>query len=68
MTNREVLAKFLKQTFDFEIKDNFDIGCRNVYCSSFTDCTECPGKEDFWDKEFNAEKNYSAFADFIYNL
>ena len=23
---------------------------------------------DFWDKEFNAEKNYSAFADFMYSL
>ena len=22
----------------------------------------------FWDKEFNADKNYSAFADYIYNL
>lgn len=23
---------------------------------------------DFWDKEFNAKKNYSAFADYLYNL
>lgn len=56
MTNREVLAKFLKLAFNFEIKDGFNIGCRNVYCSSFTECDKCPGKENFWDKEFISDK------------
>lgn len=56
MTNREILAKFLKQAFNFEIKDSFNIGCHNVYCSSFTECDKCPGKENFWNEEFISDK------------
>lgn len=67
MTNREVLAKFLKQAFNFEIKDSFNIGCHNVYCSSFTECDKCPGKENFWDEEFISDKPMT-FSQYVANL
>ena len=56
MTNREVLAKFIRLAFNIEINDDFVIDCADVYCSHFTKCIECPARHsnrDFWDEEQN---------------
>ena len=57
MTNREVLAKFIKQAFNIIITDSFVIKCEGIYCAGRT-CADCPGEHyNFWDKEFIGDEN-----------
>ena len=57
MTNREVLAKFIKQAFNLTITDSFTIRCNDIYCAGRL-CSDCPGDHnDFWDKEFIGDEN-----------
>lgn len=70
MTNREVLAKFLKETFNIEIKDNFYIRCNEIRCPGYGKCKECPGdhyNNYFWDKEFINDKPMT-FSQYVANL
>lgn len=60
MTNREVLAKFIRLAFNIEITNNFTIKCGDVYCPSSVNCEKCPASysnRDFWDKEFIGDEN-----------
>lgn len=60
MTNREVLAKFIKQAFDIEITNRFVIKCGDVYCRNHLKCDECHvsnNNYDFWDEEFVGDVN-----------
>ncbi len=57
MTNREILKKFMKLTFNVEIKDSFTISCSDIHCSVSLPCDECLGNEDFWDEEFVGDVN-----------
>lgn len=70
MTNREVLRKFIFETFGVKIKDSFLIHCSDVYCEFYKKCTECPAShsnEDFWDKEFISDKPMT-FSQYVNNL
>ena len=59
MTNRDVLKKFILQTFNVEINDDFFIRCNDMHCIESQRCSECPGeiRNDFWDKEFIGDEN-----------
>lgn len=59
MTNRDVLKKFILQTFNVEINSNFVIRCNEMCCIESKSCSECPGtiSNDFWDKEFVGDEN-----------
>ena len=70
MTNREVLRKFIKETFNIEIKDNFYIRCNEIHCPGYGKCKECPGdhcNNYFWDKEFINDKPMT-FSQYVANL
>ena len=70
MTNREVLAEFIKQAFDIEITNRFVIKCGDVYCPNHLKCDECHAShsnEDFWDKEFISDKPMT-FSQYVTNL
>lgn len=60
MTNRDVLKKFILETFNITINDDFFLDCIDVYCSDFMECKECPAscsKRGFWNEEFVSNKN-----------
>lgn len=59
MTNRDVLKKFMLQTFNIKITDEFHIRCNEMSCIESQRCSECPGEvyNDFWDKEFVGDEN-----------
>ena len=70
MTNREVLAKFIKQVFNIEIKDDFVIKCNDIYCLGIGKCKECPGNyqdSSFWDREFIGNETIT-FKQYITNF
>lgn len=55
MTNRDVLKKFILETFNIEVEDDFAIQCPDMYCGiNVGKCDDCPGEScnGFWDKEF----------------
>ena len=57
MTNREVLAKFIKQAFNITIANSYVIRCNDIYCAGKT-CANCPGEHyNFWDEEFVGDVN-----------
>ena len=59
MTNREVLRKLIKQTFNIEIEDNFYIRCNEIRCPGYANCEKCPGdhwNNYFWNEEFISDK------------